>query len=316
MGIADPKNHNTPFFSAIITCYFEEKSIIEFHAKLSKALNSLDKSYEIIFVNDGSADGTFELLKEIFNRDKKVTRVINFFKNSGQGAAITAGINHAKGKHFILMDSDLQLAPEELPLLVNEFEKGCDIVSGYRKDRKDSFFRIVPSVLANYIMRKVSKSDLKDFGCTFKIYHGELIRAFNLGPLKLFNPVYIIEQAQKCREVPVSHFPRKYGKSGWTFNKLTEYNMENFMGMFSKAFQVIGFWSILIALLLVLRTIVDYFYSFKILSKIYNGLLLIAIMLSMFITLKMLCLIGEYVVRIFSVAQKNPKYIIKEILER
>ncbi len=316
MEIAYPKNQNTPFFSAIITCYFEEKSIIEFHAKLSKALNSLDKSYEIIFVNDGSTDGTFELLKEIFNRDKKVTSVINFFKNSGQGAAITAGINHAKGKHFILMDSDLQLAPEELPLLVNEFEKGCDIVSGYRKDRKDSFFRIVPSVLANYIMRKVSKSDLKDFGCTFKIYHGELIRAFNLGPLKLFNPVYIIEQAQKCREVPVSHFPRKYGKSGWTFNKLTEYNMENFMGMFSKAFQVIGFWSILIALLLVLRTIVDYFYSFKILSKIYNGLLLIAIMLSMFITLKMLCLIGEYVVRIFSVAQKNPKYIIKEILER
>ena len=316
MEIADPKNHNTPFFSAIITCYFEEKSIIEFHARLSKALNSLDKSYEIIFVNDGSTDGTFELLKEIFNRDKKVTSVINFFKNSGQGAAITAGINHAKGRHFILMDSDLQLAPEELPLLVNEFEKGCEIVSGYRKDRKDSFFRILPSAFANYIMRKVSKSDLKDFGCTFKIYHGELIRAFNLSPLKLFNPVYVIAQAQECREVPVSHFPRKYGKSGWTFKKLTEYNMENFMGMFSKAFQVIGFWSIVIALLLVLRTIVDYFYSFKILSKIYNGLLLIAIMLSMFITLKMLCLIGEYVVRIFSVAQKNPKYIIKEILER
>ena len=316
MGIADPKNHNTPFFSAIITCYFEEKSIIEFHAKLSKALNSLDKSYEIIFVNDGSTDGTFELLKEIFNRDKKVTSVINFFKNSGQGAAITAGINHAKGKHFILMDSDLQLAPEELPLLVNEFEKDCEIVSGYRKDRKDSFFRILPSAFANYIMRKVSKSDLKDFGCTFKIYHGELIRAFNLSPLKLFNPVHVIAQAQHCREIPVSHFPRKYGQSGWTFKKLMEYNMDNFMGMFSKAFQVIGFWSIVIALLLVLRTIVDYFYSFKILSKIYNGLLLIAIMLSMFITLKMLCLIGEYVVRIFSVAQKNPKYIIKEILER
>ncbi|MGR3177151.1 MAG: hypothetical protein ACUZ8E_03735, partial [Candidatus Anammoxibacter sp.] len=132
----------------------------------------------------------------------------------------------------------------------------------------------------------------------------------------LFNPVYIIGQAQKCIEVPVSHFPRKYGKSGWSFKKLMEYNMENFIGLLSKAFQFIGFWSIVIAFLLVLRAIVDAFYSFKILSNIYNGFLLIAILFSMFVTLKMLCLIGEYVVRIFSVSQKNPKYIIKEMLTK
>lgn len=307
---------NIPFFSVVITCYFEEKSIMEFHARLSKALNSLDHSYEIIFINDGSTDGTFDLLKEIFNKDEKVAKVINFFKNAGQGAAVTAGITHAKGKHFILMDSDLQLAPEELPLLVNEFEKGCDIVSGHRKDRTDSFFRILPSTIANYVMRKVSRSDFTDFGCTFKIYRGELIRAFNLSPLKLFNPVYVIAQAQKCREIPVSHFPRKYGQSGWTFKKLMEYNMDNFIGLFSKAFQLIGFWSIVLASLLILRILADSFYSFKILSMVSNGLLIITVLFSMFVTLKVLCLIGEYVVRIFSVSQKNPKYIIKEILAR
>lgn len=309
-------NIETPYFSVIIACHYEEKSIMEFYTRLSKALNSLDKSYEIIFVNDGSTDKTFDLLKEIFNKDEKVSRIINLFKNAGQNAAVTAGVVHARGKHFILMDSDLQLAPEELPLLVKEFENGFDVVSGHRKERKDTLYRTLPSKIANFIMQKLSKSNLTDFGCTFKIFHGELVRAFHLSPLKLFNPVYIIGQAQKCIEVPVSHFPRKYGKSGWSFKKLMEYNMENFIGLLSKAFQFIGFWSTVIAFLLILRAIVDAFYSFKILSNIYNGFLLIAILFSMFVTLKMLCLIGEYVVRIFSVSQKNPKYIIKEMLTK
>ena len=163
-------------------------------------------------------------------------------------------------------------------------------------------------------MQKLSKSKLTDFGCTFKIYHGELIRAFNYGPLKLYNPVYVIAQAQKCIEIPVSHFPRKYGKSGWSFKKLMDYNMENLMGLILKTFQVIGFWSIVMTLLLVLRIVVDGFYSFKVLSMVSNGLLIITILFSMFVTLKVLCLIGEYVVRIFSVTQKNPNYIIKKIL--
>lgn len=311
-----PNLKNAPYFSAIIACYFEEKSIMEFYKRLSKTLQSLDHSYEIIFVNDGSADNTFELLKEIFNKDKNVKKVINLFKNAGQAAAVTAGITHARGKHFILIDSDLQLAPEELPLLVKEFEKGYDVVSGYRKERKDTFYRTFPSKIANAIMRKLSKSDFTDFGCTFKIYHGELIRAFNFGSLKMFNPVFVIAQAQKCKEIPVSHYQRKYGKSGWTFRKLMDYNMENLISLFSRAFQIIGFWSIVIAVLLVVRIAVDLLYSFKILSNVSHGFILIVILFSMFLTLKILCLIGEYVVRIFSVAQKNPIYIIKEILAR
>ncbi len=309
-------NNERSYFSVIIACHYEEKSIMEFYERLSATLKNLNKSYEIIFINDGSTDRTFELLKEIFHKDQNVKKVINFFKNAGQGAAITAGITHSRGKHFILMDSDLQLAPEDLPKLVIEFDNGYDIVSGFRKNRKDSINRTLPSKIANFIMRKLSKSNLTDFGCTFKIYRGELIRAFNYGPLKLFNPVYVIAQAQKCKEIPVSHFPRKYGKSGWTFKKLMDFNMENLMGLISRAFQIIGFWSIIIAVLLVIRVIIDWFYYFKIFQNVYNGLLLIVILFSMFVTLKMLCLIGEYVVRIFSLSQKNPKYIIKEIIKR
>ena len=126
-----------PEFSAIITCYFEEKSIDEFHARLSRALESLGRTYEILFVNDGSTDKTFEKLEAIFERDPHVAAVLDLFKNSGQAAAMTAGFTHARGRHFIFMDSDLQLDPAELPRLVAKYDEGCDLVSGFRKNRKD-----------------------------------------------------------------------------------------------------------------------------------------------------------------------------------
>ena len=109
-------------FSVIISCYYEEKSIDEFYGRLSKSMNSLNRTYEIIFVNDGSTDKTFERLESIYADDPNVTTIIDLFKNAGQAAAITAGSTYAKGKNFIFMDSDLQLNPEELPLLLTEFE--------------------------------------------------------------------------------------------------------------------------------------------------------------------------------------------------
>jgi glycosyltransferase involved in cell wall biosynthesis len=134
-----------PEISAVITCYFEEVSIEEFHARLSSTLKSTGRAYEIIFVNDGSTDATFDKLKTIFNIDPRVTVIMDLFRNSGQAAAITAGLERARGDIILLMDSDLQLSPEELPLLLTEYDKGADIVTGYRKNRKDSLRRIIPS---------------------------------------------------------------------------------------------------------------------------------------------------------------------------
>ena len=267
-------------------------------------------------VNDGSTDRTFEKLKEIFHRDPAVNAVIDFFKNSGQEAALTAAMCQARGEAFLFMDSDLQLAPEEIPLLVREYDKGYDLVSGYRKQRKDSLFRIIPSKIANAIMRKASQSDFRDFGCTFKLINAELIRAFEFGPFHILSVVDIISKAERRREIPVTHYPRKYGKSGWTFRKLWKYNMDNIVSMSERPFQILAVASAALALLFGIRLIADYFTPFKVLETVSPGLLLNAIVIALFIIVAILCALGEFGIRSFISSRHLPKYIIREILQR
>ena len=158
-----------PEFSIIVTSYFEEQSIDEFYSRLSRAMESTGRTYEIVMVNDGSTDATFEHLRKLFDAHSHVTTIIDRFRNFGQQSAMTAGLTHARGRAFVFIDSDLQLDPEELPLLITEFDKGFDIVSGCRKDRRDSFLRTIPSKLANSVMRRrVAGHKLTDFGCTFQ----------------------------------------------------------------------------------------------------------------------------------------------------
>jgi glycosyltransferase involved in cell wall biosynthesis len=307
---------DSPDFSAVISCYYEEQTIETFHSRLSAALESLGRSYEIIFVNDGSTDGTFGKIKEIFARDPHVSAAIDLFKNAGQQAAITAGLSHARGKAFILMDSDLQLAPEELPQLVQEYDKGYDIVTGYRRNRRDSFFRRIPSRLANVIMRRASRSDFRDFGCTFKIYDARLVRAFELGPHRIFSNVDLISKTQRRCEVPVSHFPRPYGKSGYTFAKLWQYNTDNLVILSERPFQYMAAGCLLLALLFILRVLVGFFMDFKILSEVTPGVVLNAIVVSLLIILGALSILGEFVIRIFLMLRRLPRYIIRDILRR
>ncbi len=305
-----------PEFSILVACYYEEQTIEEFYSRLSATLESLGRSYEIIMVNDGSTDGTFEKLKEIFHRNPKVSVVIDLFTNSGQAAALTAAMCEARGRAFLFMDSDLQLAPEEIPLLVSESDKGYDLVSGFRKERKDSLSRIIPSKIANAIMRKASRSDFRDFGCTFKLINAKLIRAFELGPFRIYSSVDVISRAQRRREIPVTHYPRKYGKSGWTFRKLWKYNMDNIVSMSERPFQILAVGSAFLALLFGIRLIVDCFTPFKILDVVTTGLLLNAIVISSFLIVAILCMIGELTIRIFTASRRSPEYVIREILHR
>ena len=309
-------DHTTPEFSVIICCYYEENSIEEFHARLTKVLESCTRSYEIIMVNDGSTDKTFEKLKDIYSKDLNVTIIIDLFRNSGQLAAMTAGINHAQGKHYIFMDSDLQLEPEELPMLIQEFDKGYDIISGYRKDREDHFLRIISSKLANIIVKKVSGHEITDFGCTFKIYNGVLIRAFELGPYKQFQTAYIYSRAQKVKEVSVTHHARKYGQSGWTFRKLFSFHMDNVVGISRRPFQWLSAICLFFAFLFVVRLIVEWFLPFSILQEVTPGLILNTVVFSILLFTGILSIIGEYIIRNFIYLQKYPIYIIREIYQK
>ncbi len=300
-------------FSVIMSCHFEENSIEIFHERLSKTMESMGRSYEIIFVNDGSTDGTWEKLNKIFESDSNVTAIVEFFKNAGQANAKTPGVQLARGKAIVLIDSDLQLDPEELPRLVEKYDEGQDIVSGYRRKRRDSLFRKLPSLIANLIMRKATGSKIRDFGCTFKIYDGRLARAFGFGPFKPWRPVPVIAMAGRIAEVPVNHHPRKYGKSGWTFQKLFAYNMENLVNLSEKPFQILGVVCFFLGIVFFLRIGVGYLIPFSVLPRVTTGMILNALVASTFVLVAILSAIGEFVIRNFSYLQNRPAYVIREI---
>lgn len=311
----------TPFepaveFSVLLSCYFEEKSIDEFYSRLSSTMQSLGRSYELIFVNDGSTDRTFELLKRIFETDRHVSAVVDLVKNAGQSNAKTPSLMLARGKAMILIDTDLQLDPEDLPALVQKYDEGYDVVSGYRVDRRDPLSRTLPSRIANAIMRKASSSNLRDFGCTFKIYDGRLVRAFEFGPFKPWRPAPVIAQAQRIAEVPVRHHARPFGTSGWTFRKLFAYNMENIVNLSDKPFQILALICFSLALLFTIRISAELFFPISILPRATNGLILNVIVITSLTILSVLAVIGEFVVRSFVSSQKKPAFIVRDVLRR
>ncbi len=279
-------------------------------------MESLNRSYEIIFVNDGSRDGTWERLKAIFAKDPRVYMVIDFFKNSGQPAGHTAGVNESRGKALIFIDSDLQLEPEELPRLVAEYDRGFDLVTGYRQNRKDSLFRIIPSKLANMIMRKASHSNIRDFGCTFKIWNATMVRAFETGPHRLLSAVELISKIDRIAEVPVTHHPRRYGKSGWTFTNLMKYNMDNVIILSERPFQMVGLLCVAATILLALRIVFYRYFPEAILTEVTNGLLLNAIFIALLVNVALLSMIGEFAIRSFFKYKSPPLYIVREKLSR
>ena len=305
-----------PDLSFIITCYFEEQTIDEFYTRLSDAARALGRSYEIVFINDGSTDRTYEKLCGFFDTDPYVTTVGDMFRNSGQLAAMTAGLTHARGNAFIFMDSDLQLDPAELPLLVDEYDKGYDIVSGRRMDRKDTFFRRLSSKFANSVMRRIARHDLHDFGCTYKIYDAKLIRAFEFGPFKTFRTAYIFARAGRCKEVPVTHSERKHGSSGWSIGQLSSFYLDHLVGLSSRPFQALSLFCILLAIVFTARILLAWTVEFSVLPQVTPGLLLNVAVLQFLVTIGALAVIGEYVLRNFGALQRFPQYVIRELRQK
>ncbi|MFN3946741.1 MAG: glycosyltransferase family 2 protein, partial [Aquificaceae bacterium] len=202
------------YLSVVIPAYNEEENVPILYEKLKAVLENLDRHYEIIFVDDGSKDSTWERLKEIAEKDKKV-KLIRFRKNYGQTAAMYAGFQHAKGEVIITMDADLQNDPEDIPKLLEKLQEGYDIVSGWRKNRKDPFFsRKLPSMVANWIISKVTGVELHDYGCTLKAYKSDIIKRLELyGDMHRFLPALTKRLGARITEIPVKHHPRIYGKS-------------------------------------------------------------------------------------------------------
>ncbi|MEM2918496.1 MAG: glycosyltransferase family 2 protein [Candidatus Altiarchaeota archaeon] len=200
--------------SVVIPTYNEEENLQVLYSKLKTVLENLKKSYEIIFIDDGSTDRSFEILKELHEKDKTV-RVIKFRKNFGQTAAISAGFENSKGKVIVTMDSDLQNDPNDIPRLLSKLDEGYDIVSGWRKNRKDPWLKKkIPSKISNFLARKLTSLEIHDFGCTLKAYRKEALKGIELyGEMHRFIPAIVAWRGFKVSEVQVEHHRRKFGKT-------------------------------------------------------------------------------------------------------
>lgn len=220
--------------SIVIPIYNEEKNLKTLFGELDSVKELRKYEIEIIAVNDGSRDNSFEVLKNIAQRDSRV-KVLNFSKNFGQTAAINAGIYNSSGDLVILIDGDLENDPADIPKLIKKANEGYDVVSGWRKKRwKKSFFtRKLPSVVANAIISKFTKISLHDYGCTLKIYRRAVIENVHLyGEMHRFIPVYASMEGANVAEVVVNYRPRRYGKSNYGMKRTFKVILDLFTVVF------------------------------------------------------------------------------------
>jgi glycosyltransferase involved in cell wall biosynthesis len=203
--------------SIVVPVFNEEKNLPELYEEIKDACKKLGLSYEIIFIDDGSWDSSFPVLHSIQKEDLKV-KVIRLRKNFGQTAAIAAGFDYAKGDVIITLDADLQNDPKDFGLLIEKIQEGYDIVSGWRKQRKDRLFsRRIPSAIANWFISRITHIKLHDFGCTLKAFRKEVVKNINLyGELHRFIPAIASNIGVSIAEVGVNHRPRKHGKSKYS----------------------------------------------------------------------------------------------------
>lgn len=206
--------------SIVIPLYNEELVINELYERLTSTMVGTSLVYEIVFVEDGSTDRTLELIKNIAEKNSNVIAV-ELRRNFGQTAALAAGFDTAKGQIIISMDGDLQHSPEEIPNFLEKIEQGYDIVSGWRKRRKDNLlFRKIPSRIANWLASKISGVDIHDFGTTFKAYRCEFIKDMSLyGEMHRFIPALLSRSGAKITEIPIRNIVRPKGSSNYGISR-------------------------------------------------------------------------------------------------
>lgn len=307
--------------SIVIPIYNEEENIQILHEKLMEVLDPLEKEYEILFVDDGSADRTLSILEEIQAKDKHVV-VLSLRRNFGQTAAFAAGFDFARGDVIVTMDGDLQNDPADIPKLL-ELIKDNDLVSGWRKKRKDPFFtRRFPSIAANWLISKVTGVKLHDYGCSLKAYRRDVIKNLKLyGEMHRFIPAVASWYGVRIAEVETVHYPRLRGKSKYGISRTIKVVLDlitvKFLQSFStkpiQFFGPIGILSGLFGFLISLYLAID---------KLFFGrdiggrplLLLGALLIIVGIQLIGMGLLGEMLVRVYHESQRKPIYVIKKIL--
>lgn len=236
--------------SVVVPIFNEEDNIPVLHDRITAALADTHLDYELILVDDGSSDNSYAALKRLATKDERV-KVVRLRRNFGQTAAMSAGFDLASGRVVIPMDGDLQNDPLDIPLLLNRIDEGYDVVSGWRKDRKDTFVnRRLPSILANSMISRMTGVHLHDYGCTLKAYRREVLDDVNLyGEMHRFVPALAHQVGARVTEMPVRHHERLHGKSKYGISRTMKVVLDlltvKFLLSYStKPIQLFGRWGV------------------------------------------------------------------------
>jgi glycosyltransferase involved in cell wall biosynthesis len=310
--------------SIILPVFNEEASLPVLQQQIIDTMDRTDYAYEIVFVDDGSADKSASIIKNLTNQSDKSKGVI-LRRNFGQSAATAAGIDHATGDIIVIMDSDLQNDPRDIPKLLERIESGADIVSGWRKNRKDNVFvKNFPSWVANKLIRKISGLPIHDLGCSLKAYRREIIKEVHLyGETHRFIAIYANMIGGKVEEVEVHHRPRKFGSSNYGLNRVFKVLLDlmTLKYMLSYATKPIYFFG-QVAAFLVFLGIVSL--AGLLIHKFYFGVsfvrspfLLLTSMVALVAFQTLITgLIAEVLMRIYHESQTKPVYFVREVLEK
>ena len=313
------KQGEAPDISVFLPVLNEEPNLRPLHAKLSEALATLALTAEIIYVDDGSTDGSLAVLREIAANDPRV-RVVVFRRNYGQTAAMSAGIDAARGRVLIPMDADLQNDPADIRRLLDKLDEGYDVVSGWRKNRQDkALTRRLPSVVANRLISWIGGVPLHDYGCSLKAYRREALTDVRLyGEMHRFIPIYASWVGARVTEIPVQHHARTMGKSKYGLSRTLKVVLDlvtiKFMASYqTKPIYVFGTFGMLAFLISFLAGVWAVIKKLEGVSFIRTPLPILAIvMFAVGIQFFLMGLIAEMLVRTYHESQAKPIYAVRE----
>lgn len=320
-GRSTPAPTPTVAVSVVIPIFNETESIPQLCEKLTAVLATLNQTYEIIFVDDGSTDGSYGILSGVADADERV-KIIRFRRNFGQTAAIAAGFDHAQGRVIIPMDGDLQNDPADIPMLLQKIEEGYDVVSGWRKNRQDqALLRKFPARVANWFISRVTGVKLHDYGCTVKAYRAEILKGTRLyGEMHRFIPALANVMGARVCEVPVRHHARKFGRSKYglqrTFKVMLDLLTVKFLSDYStKPIYLFGGVGLTLCAGGVVAAMVTLWQKFALHIWVHkNPLIVVAVFLfSLGVNLFLMGLLAEMIIRTYHESQSKPVYWIREL---
>jgi len=307
--------------SIVVPVFNEEENLPLLYKQLTGTLERLGRPYELLFIDDGSRDNSFSLLKTLHEQDSRV-RVIRFRRNFGQTAAFSAGFDVAQGEIIITLDADNQNDPTDIPRLLDKMSAGYDVVSGWRQQRQDPWHRRLPSRVANWLISTVTGVHLHDYGCSLKVYRREVIKEIRLyGELHRYIPAIASWMGIEVAELPVNHYPRRFGKSKYGLSRTLRVVLDlvtvRFLLSYStRPLQIFGLLGLAAGMTGFLMGLYLSYEKLILGAKIGDRpLLLLSVLLMLTgVQLVSMGLLGELIIRTYYEAQRKPIYVVREKL--